>query len=79
MAELEPTIGRFVAEGVIPGVALPGDTIIVDPERRGIIVTRYVSWSKYPTLMAHQGRLRSLDPRLEVHAQQRLGGGPTVS
>jgi len=47
MAELEPTAGRFVAEGIIPGVARPGDTIIVDPDRRGIIVTRYVSWSKY--------------------------------
>ncbi len=31
MPELEPTVGRYVAEGVIPGVARPGDTIIVDP------------------------------------------------
>ena len=77
MPELEPTVGRYVAEGVIPGVARPGDTIIVDPDRRGIIVTHYVSWSKYPNLMAYQGRLRSLDQRPEVHAQQHPDGGPT--
>ena len=59
---LEPTVGCFIAEDAIPGVAQSGDTIKVDPDRRGIVVTRYVSWSQYPTLMAHRDRLRSLDP-----------------
>ena len=59
---LEPTVGRFVSTSAIPGVCQSGDTIIVDPDRRGLVVTRYVSWSRYPTLMAHRDRLRSLDP-----------------
>ena len=63
---LEPTVGRFVATEAIPGVAQTNDVITVDPDRRGIVVTRYVSWSKYPQLMAHREQLRSLDPIPEV-------------
>ena len=58
---LEPTVGRFRVEAAIPGIAGADDVIIVDPNKRGIIVKRWVSWSKYPNLMEHRDRLRSMD------------------
>ena len=75
---IEPTVGRFRVEAVIPGIAGTDDVIIVDPNKRGIIVNGWVSWSKYPTLMAHRDRLRSLDPPSVSHGGG-INGGPGSS
>ena len=63
---LEPTEGRFRVETAIPGIAHTGDEVVVDPKERTILITRRVSWSKYPQLMEHL--IPVADPLLPMDA-----------
>ena len=53
---------RWIAIGRIPGIASEGGVVVVvDPDHPGILVSRWVDWSKYPNLMKHGTALRPLD------------------
>ena len=43
----------FTVETAIPGVARVGDEVVVDVNERSILVTRRVSWSRYPEVREH--------------------------
>lgn len=50
---IDPTEGRFTVETAIPGIAGVGDEVVVDSSERTILVTRRVSWAKYPKIIDH--------------------------